>query len=299
MVQGPDDEDVQIYALPVLGDTRYICYDKTLFDQWGVQYLSEHPTIDEIVEKAQRMTGKNPVTGEDNYGVFWRGTDASDTVVNIAEALGGTWGSGNRFSELHYNFNSEAFVQAAEILKALIPYAPQGVMSNAGGEKFGTNENDVAINLRTMPGVLMDIKELGNADRYEIAYLFVNPDTGTGGLFAGSPFAIGSTSQVKDLAWEFIKYSSGEFFQSYLWTECGEVPCINAAMEFEGIKGDEQYGKMLDSMRYLWTPRYPYRAANPRGVLVAAIESIVNGTLDAKTALDQAQADCEVWTSEQ
>ena len=52
------------------------------------------------------MTGVNPVTGQQNYGVMWRGVDTDDTVVNLAEALGGTWGEGLRFSELTYHFNS-------------------------------------------------------------------------------------------------------------------------------------------------------------------------------------------------
>ena len=52
-IMGPNDAEPTIYALPFLGDTRYICYDKTIFDQWGVEYLSEHPTVEEILEKAK------------------------------------------------------------------------------------------------------------------------------------------------------------------------------------------------------------------------------------------------------
>ncbi len=50
----PSDEELEIYGLPVLGDTRVIVYDKKLFDDWGVEYLSEEPTIDEIVEKSSK-----------------------------------------------------------------------------------------------------------------------------------------------------------------------------------------------------------------------------------------------------
>ena len=32
---GANDAEPTIYALPFLGDTRYICYDKTIFDQWA------------------------------------------------------------------------------------------------------------------------------------------------------------------------------------------------------------------------------------------------------------------------
>src|SRR5690606_28471849 len=70
---GPDETDLQIFGLPFLGDARFIAYDKLLFDQWGVEYLSDNPTMEEVMEKAQKMTGTNPETGERNYGVYFRG----------------------------------------------------------------------------------------------------------------------------------------------------------------------------------------------------------------------------------
>lgn len=298
-VQGSQDSEPQIYALPMLSDSRVICYDKQLFDDWGVPYLPEYPTIEEIADAAKKMTGTNPKTGVQNYGVMWRGSDTDDTVMNLAESYGGTWGSGNRFAELQYNFNSPEMQKAAETLKSLLPYAPEGVMTNAGGENFGRENNDVAINLRAQPEKdICVIRDLGLADRYGTAYLFVNPDTGTGGLFAGSPVGIAKGSKVKDAAWEYLKYTAGETFQQHIMYE-RQLPCIKGAAKFEGIKGDANMELTLDSIQRLWTPRYPYRAAAPRGILSAAVESVVTGTSDAKTALDGAQADAEKWTSEQ
>ena len=68
-VVGPEDTEPQIYGLPLIADTRYITYDKQLFDEWGVEYLSEEPTVEEILEKAAQLTGINPVSGEQNYGI--------------------------------------------------------------------------------------------------------------------------------------------------------------------------------------------------------------------------------------
>ena len=301
-IMGPNDAEPTIYALPFLGDTRYICYDKTIFDQWGVEHLSEPPTVEAILEKAKAMTGVNPVTGQQNYGVMWRGVDTDDTVVNLAEALGGTWGEGLRFSELTYHFNSPEMVQALEIMQELAACAPEGMMANAGGENFGLLEgNDVAINLRAMPSVLRNAKVLGVDSQYGVSYLFVNEETGKGGMFAGSPFAIGKTSQVKDAAWEFLKYTASDFFQQYVWNHCSSegLPCVKSALNFQGVAGDEQYQLVLNSMSYLWTPRYPYRSVTPRGSLQSAIQSALNGSMEVQAALDQAQAEAEAWSSEQ
>ena len=52
------------FGLPSVLGSYMIVYDKKLFDDWGVEYLSETPTPEEVLHKAKRMTGKNPVTGE-------------------------------------------------------------------------------------------------------------------------------------------------------------------------------------------------------------------------------------------
>ena len=109
-------------------------------------------------------------------------------------------------------------------------------------------------------------------------------------MFAGS-LAIGKTSQVKDAAWEFLKYTASDFFQQYVWNHCSSegLPCVKSALNFQGVAGDEQYQLVLNSMSYLWTPRYPYRSVTPRGSLQSAIQSALNGSMDVEAALDQAQ----------
>ena len=184
-------------------------------------------------------------------------------------------------------------------MQSLLAYAPEGVMTNAGGENFGRENNNVAINLRQQADAYMIIKDLGLTDRYGISYLFINEEEGMGGMFAGSPIAIGINSKVKDAAWEYIKYTSEDFFQEYVYSVERQLPCVKSGLEFEGIAGSPEMEKLVDSVQYLWTPRYLYRASNPRGILSAAVESIMNGSASAQDALDAAQADCEKWTQEQ
>lgn len=298
-IQGSNDAEAEIYSLPMLADTRVITYDKQLFDDWGVPYLSEHPTYEEIKDAASRMTGKNPKTGEQNYGVVWRGADAADTVMNFNESLGGRWGSGNRFSELTYEFDSDTMVQAAQMLEDLLPYAPEAVLTDKGFERFGTAQNGVAIHIRSQPDKAIGaIQDNGLMDRYASAYLFVNPGEGMGGLFAGSPVAIGKNYKDKDAAWEYLKFTSSDFFQQFV-VQWRQLPCVKSASEFEGIKGDPNMELCLDSAQYLWTPRYVYRAAAPRGYLTAAVETVLNGSGEAKAALQEAQKQAETWTSQQ
>ncbi|WP_273327410.1 extracellular solute-binding protein [Vallitalea guaymasensis] len=294
-----NDENLEIYGLPVLGDTRVIVYDKKLFDDWGVEYLSESPSIDEILEKAKKMTGKNPVTGEQNFGIIFRGKYASDVAMNISESLGGTWGSGFLWKDMKINFNSKEMIQALNYTKEALNYAPRGILSSQGSELFLKENNNIAMNIRTAPGFMKAIYSTGLGDRYDAALLFVNPDKGMGQAFSGSPCSIGKASENKELAWEYLKFTGSEYYQKYLWDEYMALPVLKSAREWESIKAVPQMDVMLRSMSLLWTPRYPYRSGQPRYILATNVEKALLGEMSPEEALNNAQKEAEDWLKEQ
>ncbi|WP_243896105.1 extracellular solute-binding protein [Paenibacillus sp. F411] len=298
---GPEDQQPEIYSLPYIGDARLIVYDKQLFDDWGVEYLSEKPSIEEVLEKAAKMTGKNPKTGEQNYGLTYNGTDAADTVMNISESKGGQWGTGFLWKDMSLEFNSDTMIEAAELLKDANQYAPEGVLVNQGSENFLTDKNNIAIHLRAAPGFINIIETFGTQDRYQAALLFTNPELGMGGMFAGSPFAIGQNSKNKDLAWEWLKFSSSEFFQKYMWEEqrSQSMPVIKAAGDWDSVKALPQMDIILKQMSQLWAPRYPYRSGQPRYILSENVQRILLGELTAEEALQKAQSESESWLKSQ
>ncbi|OOB78620.1 MAG: hypothetical protein ATN34_01565 [Epulopiscium sp. Nele67-Bin002] len=301
MVAGPDDDELKIYSLPLLGDTRFITYDKLIFDQWGVEYLSENPTIDEIKDKASQMTGINPVTGEYNYGLTYAGVDAADSIMNINESLGGIWGTGVRLSELETEFNSATMIEAANIFLDLAQYAPETALVDQGSELYGTANNNIAINFRDASKTIFSSIELGLGDRYGVSKLFINEDFSMGGMFAGSPLAISTTSENPDLAWEYIKFTSSDFVQQFLWENYNNqtLPVTTAGLTFEGIADNAEVYKMVESMEQLWTPRYIYRASQPRYILTDAVENIILGTMSIEDALNKAQKETEDWVAQQ
>lgn len=297
--KGPEDKDLEIYGLPVLGDTRVIVYDKQLFDDWGVEYLSENPTMKEILEKAKKMTGKNPVTGEENFGIFYKGKDAADTLMNLAEANGGTWGSGFEWDGMKINFNSEEMKSGLNWLKEAVKYAPEGALSNQGGELFLKENNNIAISLRESPLFVKSMYSVGVEDRFIPAKLFVNEKEGMGGLFAGSPYSIGKDGKNKDLAWEYLKFTGSEFYQQYLWDEYMFIPNLKSAKEWDSIKSVPAMEVLLESMGTLWAPRYPYRSGQPRSILSANVENALLGVTSVDEALETAQKEADDWLIQQ
>lgn len=300
-VMGPEDPEPQIYGLPFIGDARVIVYDRQLFDDWGVDDLSESPTIEEVLDKASKMTGKNPKTGEQNYGLTFKGSDAADSVMNINESLGGQWGTGFLWKDMKLEFNSDTMVQALDFMKDAIKYAPEGVMAGQGAENFLTEKNNIAINLRESPGFINSLANLGLEDRYEAALLFKNQNTGMGGMFAGSPFSIGASSSNKDLAWEWLKFSGSEFFQQYMWDEqrSQSMPVIKAAESWPSVQEIGQMDTILKQMGQLWTPRYPYRSGQPRYILSENVERVLLGELSSADALKKAQEEATKWLADQ
>jgi multiple sugar transport system substrate-binding protein len=297
---GPSDKQLAIYGLPFIADTRFIVFDKLLFDQWKVKYLSWAPTPDELKEKGAAMTGINPVTGKQNYGLWYKGADyAADTVVNLAEFYGGRWGTGFRWSEMKTEFNSPEFIKAATWLKDVQPYCPPGVSARQGNEKFLTVDNDIAISLQEGPGVLKPIEALKLQGRIGISRLFINEKLGMGFLFAGSPAAIGVKSQVKDLAWQWIKFTASETFQRFFWDQYRSMPTVKSSLQWPNMGVIPQIKPVLQTLSTLWGPRYPYRAAQPRYILGDAVQRAIMGKQPVVDAMNQAQSETEAWLKAQ
>jgi ABC-type glycerol-3-phosphate transport system substrate-binding protein len=297
---GPDDDGLSTYGLPFIGDTRFISYDKKLFDDWGVEYLSDYPTLEEIETKAAAMTGINPKTGEQNYGLrMFGGSYLADTAMNISEGLGNTWGTGFSWDDMTVNFNTDEMVEAVTWMKENLKYCPPGNVSRQGDEKLYTPSNNIAINLRDDPNSLSKIEALGWGDRIGIAHLFVNPTYKMGNMFAGSPCAIGVSSEVKDAAWEWVKFSSSETFQRYFWEEYRSLPTIEKALSWDSINVIPQISDVLKTMEVLWVPRYPYRASEPRSIFAVQVEKALLGEQTPQEAMDQAQADTDAWILQQ
>ena len=296
---GSTDSKPQVYSLPLLGDSRLIAYDKKIFDDWKVPYLSEKPSLEEIMDKAKKMTGKNPVTGDENFGISFPGGNVDDIVVNITESFGGQWGTGFKWTEMKTEFNSPEFNKAVQYVKDILPLAPKGLMSNQGNEKWLTAKNNIAINLRASVDVARTADIAGLKDRIGTSYLFVSPKTKTGGMFAGSPMGIGKTSKNKDLAWEFLKFTSTDVVQKFVYENMQSFPVVVSAANWDIFKNNKGLAMGLTSIEMLWTPRYPYRASQPKSILLTGIQNALLGKATVKEALDKTQVDTEAWLKQQ
>jgi ABC-type glycerol-3-phosphate transport system substrate-binding protein len=273
-----------------------------LFEDWGVEPLSQHPTLDEIEEKAKAMTGINPVTGEQNYGYWYQGKYINWQFQAIAHALGATWGKVNDDGTWTINWDTPEYLQALEWLVMMSQYAPPGALAaEAMPEGFLTDQNVVAIIPEGETGYYLTafVNDPSLNERFRTTYNLQGPD-GKGGLFIADPVAMAASCPNKEAAWEVMKWlTSSPESQKYNFDSGGNLPVIEGAGEAIPAIGALVDADAILNQNAFAEIRYPWASAQPRFSLQAAIEAAIAGTLSPKQALEQAQQETEDWLAQQ
>lgn len=300
---GPGNPDNQ-WGLPYSGGNRVIHYDAKLFEDWGVEPLSLVPTLEEIETKAAKMTGKNPKTGEQNYGYWYQGKYINWQFQSLAHAFGANWGKVNDDGTWTINWNTPEYLKALEWLVKMNKYAPPGALAaDAMPEGFLTDQNVVAIIPEGETGYYLQpfITTPGLDKRFRTVYNLRGPD-GKGGLFIADPLAMAASCDNKPAAWEVMKWLAGSpESQKYNFDSGGNLPVINAEMTkaaIPALAGLTDATAILDQNAHA-EKRYPWSGSQPRFSLQAAIEGALAGTLTPAQALEQAQKETADWLTQQ
>lgn len=204
-----------IYGMPISISSYDMVYDKVLFDQWGMDYPDENTTMPELVELAQKMTGKNPVTGKQNYGAFappywmeWLSIcyDAVKPMHNDNMDINLL----DMDTYINYVKDSPEILSYFEDMATIVACSPKGVSTGSGSESFFTEANNIAINFNTcgpaseligdMFGGIDDI-----TDRFIILKIPSGPKSGMQGFPEFSKIGISQKATNPDASWEVIK----------------------------------------------------------------------------------------------
>lgn len=298
-----------VVSMPLKAKIFAMYYDKQLFDDYGVEYLSDIPDWQEIMEKAKLFVGPNPRTGKTTYG-FWKcySGDPQDVVanylsrVNSKEVVFDITGPG--FNDLKYKFTTDQkWKDTMQYYKDIFVYADPGSKDYVGYDKFGTEENDIAIiQISWTDGIIMQ-SEAGGTSRIEgkenrIGFTdFPRNIDGKFPMYHSGSFGLGMSKdcQNKEAAWAFIKWCATDVGVSvYLFDTLGYIPVNFAGLEATGMK--KSYPDIAKIME-VQPKDYFLTYAPPQG-LEAVIDKYCslywNGimTLDeaCKTMQDEAQA---------
>jgi multiple sugar transport system substrate-binding protein len=290
----PDASSALVF-LPAAADHRVIHWDAKLFADWGVEPLSANPTLAEVEEKAIKMTGKNPVTGEDNFGYWYQGKYAVWQFLAIGHAFGGTWGGPNDDGTTTINWNNPAYLEGLEWFVKMSEYAPAGSLAaDAMPPGFLSDQNVVAIIPEGEPGYYLKaiLGDPGLAERFRVSHNLKGSD-GLGGLRSSGGMTMAKSCENKEAAWEVLKWLAGsKEAQQYYFEQGGNLPTREDAPEVLPALEVLPDAEVIATESLTAEPFYNF-PPETRSALQAALEGALAGTLTPLQALEQAQKETD------
>ncbi|KIL38983.1 hypothetical protein SD70_22835 [Gordoniibacillus kamchatkensis] len=270
----------KMYAVPFdVGVWGVLYYNKDMFKQAGLDPEKPPVTWSEFIEYGKKLTANG------KYGTSnWAGS--SESVQCMVDAF--TVAAGGKLlddSGKKILINSDAGVKALEFWASLSQISPPG--------SVGKNEED-AMTLFTSGQTAMAMYGEWGQDtiatrapnmNYGVANL-PKPDGGESvGTFGGFNLAINEKSKNKDLAWEFIKYSTN--FDNQKFITMLTPAHKKAAQEYLKQKRkfpDVIYSQLTNATYRPSVANYPQIA----DIQLQATQKVMTGKLNAKDALQEA-----------
>lgn len=276
--------------------------DKDKFDNYGVELPSFDWTYDDMLSLAEQMTGTDPVTGEQTYGIQFLSAGENNVCFNHviwANSLGADiFQYGTNVSDTVVDYTCAESVQAFQMVADLAQYASPEAREGVGVTKSfdGTNNWAILIN----EGVTSDwanIVAAGLEDRYICMSLPVC----TQGKYEGSviPYAgdnnlaIYKDSPDKEWAWEFIKFMTTDEVAVQWIADTQNIPNNSKGMDyvtaFLGEQVVEAVGNAMSQVpeNYNNATNYVFNNVSfgaTTNNLITAVDNVINGYMTAEEA---------------
>ena len=196
-------------------DPYFALIDTKLFEDWGVELPTADWTWEDLLDIASKLTGTNPVTGEQNYGVYNFNMDGNSSWKawsSYGAAKGfvtHTYETPNKFEAI-LTYDSEESIAAFEYFNELAKYSPPSFAEGMGNEKKGRADSDIAIYLtESLAANYATTLADDVADRFMYLPLPVNEDQSDAkySSFTGTnSIALAKNAAEPELAWTFIKW---------------------------------------------------------------------------------------------
>lgn len=286
----PEDPSKSIAnCLPYDGGAEIMFYDAQIFKDWGVEPITDNPTLDEIYEKAKKMTGKNPRTGQQNYGLFFPtgGKPATWNLAAVVNALGGDVGDYMPDEwDIKIKVDSPEWIKGLEWIKSIQPFTPVGAETGQGLEKWGTKDNNIAMKFDTATTFVFQYESMKLEGQYEPAARPGNKNREHSRL-GGMRVQIMKEALNKDLAWEIVKWFSVGNGQRFLMsTQIGWPTSIKALGS--DVKMTDEEKKALEIGSRI-TKKTPVDSLSLHPIMIDTIESVTLKNVSPKDALQKAE----------
>ena len=204
-----------VYAMPKDHDTIALLYNKTIFDQYNVEYPSENWTWEDFYNAGKTIT---EASGGQTYGYSADVGNNQDGWWNLVYDFGGhIISEDKKTSGMDDPKTLEAMNFLAKIIEDVMP--PQSVISETGG---GTLFNSGVVAMNTQGSWNINTFYTNeNKDNYGWAVLPYHDANGNGqadpgercSIYNGIGWAVSANTKNPDAAWSLIKWLSSKEMQ--------------------------------------------------------------------------------------
>lgn len=260
-IEGSRLDEPTVTSIPYNINPAVMVLNKRIFEDYGVDLPDETYTWSDVLELAEKLTGTDPVTGEQTYGFLWPNTSGTGSIKNFLltasayDAQVITYGETAKESTVDFTTQdaAKAFSMIAELAKYCSPDNIEGVETSRT-----IKENDTVAMSWSESGlsVIQSINTLGLEDEYIVMSMPIVE----AGENAGQPcpylgdgnFAISKTSENKEWAWEFIKFlMTDEVSAEYMVSNGKILNTVSGVSALEETIGSDYANMFLNILESL------------------------------------------------
>lgn len=290
--------------------------DTEIFKNYGVELPGADWTWEELLAIAEKLTGTDPVTGEQTYGFKFPSRVASNNFyfnhMMLSQAYGGNIIQyGATLAETTANYKNEASLKAFEIIGKLAAFVSPDNREGIVDDTVLTAENNVAIRIEQDPfNHYAEAEAAGDVNRW----MWHTLPCAVEGEGVGKPsymlgennMSIAYNSDAKDWAWEFIRFMTTDtVVQDWIVSTRNLPNNIAGQTLLAPSVGEEKATTMyaaLESLPYGWN-----NATNDcvntafMGTLASDIyvaqDSVIKGEFTPEQAADYVQKNLDTFMS--
>lgn len=287
--------DGRIYGVPYVTDTSLYLYNKTLFEEAGLDPEAPPTTWDGISRAADKISA----LGDDYYGAYISGNAPGSLAYSFTPMI---WAQDQAVvtDDGDFDFDNEATQSALQFMQDLYENGDIPTSSKTdGGDGFFSVFATGKIGFNFSGGNGVNTSTLGTDPEFEFGLAPIpGPEEGQWATFSGGDaVAISTQSEHKDQAWDFVDWLTSAETSNDVYLSLPALP-PRSDVEVPAELG-EQFTVPAELVRegqtYVTTD-YNEAIASAQGPWVEMFQSVVFDGVDPAEATAKAQAAADAIT---
>lgn len=254
--RNPDNfTELRAYGISYTLNPIVCVIDKQIFEDYGVELPDSSWTYEELAEIAEKLTGTDPVTGKETYGVSM--CPAADMYKNYKVISFGMndviFDFSEKLENTEVNIDNPKTVEVFNYIKRLSATFHPDYLEGLDLANAWTENNEIAMTWADGAFTIYNtIKANGLEDRFmflPLPQVTEGEDAGrTSSVLQDMNMAIYKDSEQQDLAWEFLKFIlTDEVAQQWLIDTCS-IPVNTQYTDLIYEAMPEEYASAIDEI---------------------------------------------------